>query len=60
MYVCAPHAIWCLSRLEDDIRFPGTRDTDGCELSGRWENNLDLLQDKMILPTKTSLQPRDI
>jgi hypothetical protein len=35
--------IWCPGNLEEGIRCPGTRVTDGCELPyGCWEPNLGL------------------
>lgn len=53
------HNAWCLGRLEEDIRSPGTQVTDRCELLFHfWESNLGPQEEssKCSLPGP-SLQP---
>lgn len=43
---------WCSRRLEEGIRFPGTRVRDGCESPcGGWKLDLDLLEEHQVLLT---------
>jgi hypothetical protein len=58
MFVCHICA-WCLKRLEEGIKSPGTGVTDDCEPScGYWESNLGPLEEQLVpLTTELSLQP---
>jgi hypothetical protein len=52
MYVCIPHACWCLWRPEEGARSPGPGVTDGCELPHEfWELNPGPLKEQLVLST---------
>lgn len=58
MHVYHVH-VECSWRSEQGIGFPGTAVIDDCEAPcGRWELNLGLLQEQMLLTTEPSLKPR--
>lgn len=46
------HNAWCLGRLEEDIRSPGTQVTDRCELLFHcWESNSGPQEEQQVLFT---------
>lgn len=57
--LCATH-VQCQESLEDSVRSPGTRVTNGCEMPCRcWEPNPGSLQDQQVLlNSEPSLQPQ--
>lgn len=58
LYAHTSHVCLVLTRMEKDIRFPGTRVTNGLEPPGGcWESNLGLPQEQQVfLRAEPSLQ----